>query len=254
MNSPYAPSSWRGLRPSFFWIIVAALPVSISSACCLALISIGALAQTIKAPSTTETQQAQSIKPMLRGKVMDPAGAPIVGAGVIVASEGRAAWLSTVSDQSGEFSLALEPGSYTIKINAQGFLEAPRAVTIKSASSEYLDVTLQIATQRDTIVVTDSDTYQASLITSGTKTLTQLRNVPQSITIVTREQIKDQQMLSIGDVVRYTPGITAHQGENNRDQIIFRGNSSSADFFLNGMRDDVQYYRDLYNLDRVEVL
>jgi len=185
---------------------------------------------------------------------MDPAGAPIVGAGVIVAPEGRAAWLSTVSDQSGEFSLALEPGSYTIKINAQGFLEAPRAVTIKSASSEYLEVTLQIATQRDTIVVTDSDTYQAPLITSGTKTLTQLRNVPQSITVVTREQIKDQQMLSIGDVVRYTPGITAHQGENNRDQIIFRGNSSSADFFLNGVRDDVQYYRDLYNLDRVEVL
>ncbi len=61
-------------------------------------------------------------------------------------------------------------------------------------------------------------------------------------------------MLSIGDVVRYVPGITAHQGENNRDQIIFRGNSSSADFFLNGVRDDVQYYRDLYNLDRVEAL
>src|SRR5262245_48590271 len=61
-------------------------------------------------------------------------------------------------------------------------------------------------------------------------------------------------MLSLGDVARYVPGITAHQGENNRDQIIFRGNSSSADFFLSGVRDDVQYYRDLYNLDRVEVL
>ena len=39
-------------------------------------------------------------------------------------------------------------------------------------------------------------------------------------------------MMSIGDVVRYVPGITAHQGENNRDQIIIRGNSSSADFFV----------------------
>jgi catecholate siderophore receptor len=58
-----------------------------------------------------------------------------------------------------------------------------------------------------------------------------------------------------GDVVRYVPaGITAHQGENNRDQIIVRGNSSSADFFLNGVRDDVQYYRDLYNVERVEAL
>jgi len=44
------------------------------------------------------------------------------------------------------------------------------------------------------------------------------------------------------------------QGENNRDQMVIRGNSTSADFFLDGVRDDVQYYRDLYNLDRVEVL
>ena len=61
-------------------------------------------------------------------------------------------------------------------------------------------------------------------------------------------------MMSIGDVVRYVPGMTAHQGENNRDQVIIRGNSSSADFFVNGVRDDVQYYRDLYNLERVEAL
>src|SRR6185369_8918964 len=52
----------------------------------------------------------------------------------------------------------------------------------------------------------------------------------------------------------YVPGVTLHQGENNRDQIIMRGNSSSADFFVDGVRDDVQYYRDLYNLDRVEAL
>jgi len=191
---------------------------------------------------------------MLRGKVADPAGAPIAGARITAVPEGRGAGSSTVSDQSGEFSLSLEPGGYTIKIIAQGFLEAPRTVIIKNTGSEFLEVTLQIAPQRDTVVVIDSNTYQAPLITSGAKTLAPLRDVPQSITVVTREQIKDQQMLSIGDVVRYVPGITAHQGENNRDQIIFRGNSSSADFFLNGVRDDVQYYRDLYNLDRVEAL
>ena len=50
------------------------------------------------------------------------------------------------------------------------------------------------------------------------------------------------------------PASAVHQGENNRDQVIIRGNSSSADFFVDGVRDDVQYYRDLYNLSRVEVL
>ena len=78
--------------------------------------------------------------------------------------------------------------------------------------------------------------------------------MPQSVTVVTKELIKDQIMMSVGDVMRYVPGISVHQGENNRDQVIIRGNSSSADFFVNGVRDDVQYYRDLYNVDRVEAL
>ncbi|HUJ42512.1 MAG TPA: TonB-dependent siderophore receptor [Opitutaceae bacterium] len=99
----------------------------------------------------------------------------------------------------------------------------------------------------------DAD-YQTDSIRTATKTDTALQDVPQSITVVTADQILDQQMTSLEDLVRYVPGVTSHQGENNRDQLIFRGNSSSADFFLNGMRDDVQYYRDLYNLDRVEVL
>ena len=46
----------------------------------------------------------------------------------------------------------------------------------------------------------------------------------------------------------------SQQGENNRDQVVIRGVSSSADFFLNGVRDDVQYFRDLYNVQRVEIL
>src|SRR5581483_6853186 len=59
---------------------------------------------------------------------------------------------------------------------------------------------------------------------------------------------------SVADVVRYVPGITAHQGENNRDQLVIRGNSTSADFYVDGIRDDVQYYRDLYNVERIEAL
>ncbi|MBO0858344.1 MAG: TonB-dependent siderophore receptor [Chloracidobacterium sp.] len=197
---------------------------------------------------------AQIPKATLRGKIVDPAGAPIAGARITVSREGLTSANNTVADGAGEFFLALEPGEYTLRVATQGFLETYRTVTLKDSGAESVEIALQIATQRDTVTVIDTDSYQSPLIASGTKTLTKLHDIPQSITVVTREQIKDQQMLSIGDVVRYTPGITAHQGENNRDQIIFRGNSSSADFFLNGMRDDVQYYRDLYNLDRVEVL
>ena len=54
--------------------------------------------------------------------------------------------------------------------------------------------------------------------------------------------------------MRYVPGVNWHQGEGNRDQIVIRGQSSTADFFVNGMRDDAQIYRDLYNTERLEFL
>lgn len=88
----------------------------------------------------------------------------------------------------------------------------------------------------------------------STKTATPLRDIPQAVTVVTRELMRDQSMQSMADVVRYVPGITMGQGEGNRDQPTIRGNASSADFFVDGVRDDVQYYRDLYNLERVEAL
>ncbi len=45
-----------------------------------------------------------------------------------------------------------------------------------------------------------------------------------------------------------------HQGEGNRDELVIRGVDSSANFFVNGFRDDVQYFRDFYNTQSVEVL
>ena len=86
------------------------------------------------------------------------------------------------------------------------------------------------------------------------KTLTPLRDVPQSVTVVTRSMIVDQSMQSMADVVRYVPGVGMGQGEGNRDTPILRGNSTTADFFVDGVRDDVQYFRDLYNVERVEAL
>ena len=74
------------------------------------------------------------------------------------------------------------------------------------------------------------------------------------MTVINRALIRDQGMQGMSDVVRYVPGITMGQGEGNRDQPTIRGNATTADFFVNGLRDDAQYFRDLYNVERVEAL
>ncbi|MCD6681376.1 MAG: TonB-dependent siderophore receptor [Burkholderiaceae bacterium] len=96
--------------------------------------------------------------------------------------------------------------------------------------------------------------YDARRTTTATKTETPLRDVPQAVTVVPRAVIEDQAMESLADVVRFVPGVTMGQGEGNRDQPVFRGIGSTGDFFVDGIRDDIPYYRDLYNIERVEVL
>jgi catecholate siderophore receptor len=191
---------------------------------------------------------------VLKGRVLDPTSAPVPSAQVTAVADQHRAAPSALTNERGEFSLVLPPGSYSVTVAAAGFVEAVQTVAARDQGTESRDFVLKLAPYGETVTVEAPREYAVDAISSGTKTLTPLRDVPQSVTVTSKEVIRDQLMLSMGDVMRYTPGVSVHQGENNRDQVVIRGNSSSADFFLNGVRDDVQYYRDLYNLDRVEAL
>lgn len=190
---------------------------------------------------------------LFTGRVVDHEGAAVPEVRITVSSQGRQV-ASTFSDRKGEFSIPLGPGEYSLMSNAAGFADASQTIHITETNSGPIQIVLQIAEPTATVTITDTAGYQIPAISTATKTFTPLRDIPQSITVVSKEVAKDQSMQSIADVVRYVPGITSVQGENNRDQVIIRGNSSSADFFLDGTRDDVQYYRDLYNLERLEAL
>jgi catecholate siderophore receptor len=199
--------------------------------------------------------QSTRQKVALQGTILDPSRAAVPGSSVVAENyDSLSPALSTITDQNGEFSFSLAPGKYRIKALAEGFAAAVQNVNLESDKPTTVEILLEIAESSATVTITDTAGYLTDTISSATRTLTPLRDVPQSITVVSKDQIKDQLMQSITDVVTYIPGITAHQGENNRDQLILRGNSTSADFFLNGVRDDVQYYRDLYNVDRIEAL
>ncbi len=102
------------------------------------------------------------------------------------------------------------------------------------------------------IIVTGDVLYSNQI--NALKTPTPIIDVPQSLTITTADQIIRQGFDSVGDIVNYTPGVTNSQGEGHRDAVVFRGVRSTADFFVDGVRDDVEYYRGLYNLEQVEIL
>ena len=110
--------------------------------------------------------------------------------------------------------------------------------------------------ESDTPIIVEGQrsSYGAKSTTTATKTDTPIRDIPQAMTVITKAQIDDQGLRSIGDLLTFVPGASTGTGEANRDQMTLRGNNSTADFFINGLRDDVQYFRDFYNVERVEVL
>ena len=63
------------------------------------------------------------------------------------------------------------------------------------------------------------------------KTPVEVLNVPQTVSIITDEDIRKQGFRQIGDIIRYTPGVNTSQGEGHRDSVVFRGVRSTADFF-----------------------
>ncbi len=180
--------------------------------------------------------------------VTDPSHAAISDAQLVMTPRPAA-----TSDSSGNVAITAAPGNYRITVSKEHFVTVMRDIELPATGLD-MEVVMPVAPVQSTVTVTEGAGYLTEATSSGTKTLTPLQDLPQSVTVISQEQIQDQMMMSIADVVNYVPGVTAIQGENNRDQLVIRGNSTSADFFLNGVRDDVQFFRDLYNLDRVEVL
>lgn len=128
-------------------------------------------------------------------------------------------------------------------------------VALLSSPAHAQDQSLGSVTVTDT-PIDDSEaqtSYKVSRSISATRTDTPLIDVPQSVNVISVKQIEDQAANSIGDAIRYVPGVFSAQGEGNRETLVFRGNSTTGDFFVDGVRDDVQTYRDLYNIERLEI-
>lgn len=196
----------------------------------------------------------ESLAGTVRGRVVDQNGGAVSGARIVARRLGTGLVSETSTDKEGDFSLELTRGEYTLAISADGFAETVVRVDLKTALQQIEPAVLSVKGAEATVTVSDDAPYSNAEVRSATKTFAPMHDIPQSIAVIKSEQIREQSLTSIADVVRYIPGVQSHQGENNRDEVIIRGNKSNADFYRDGVRDDVQYHRDLYNTDRMEAL
>ena len=179
--------------------------------------------------------------PRAAGTVVDATGAPVAAATVrVLGTE-----VATASDAEGRFALEVEAAR--VEVSYPGF--APAEIDVRA------DKTVKVVLVPEGVAEHVTVRGVAPLrTTTAMRTDTLLRDVPQAVTVIPRAAIRDQAMRGMSDAIRFVPGVGVAQGEGNRDQLVFRGNSSTSDFFVDGVRDDVQHIRDLYNVERIEAL
>lgn len=97
-------------------------------------------------------------------------------------------------------------------------------------------------------------TYNPPTATSATKVEAPLRDIPQTVNVVPQQVLQDQGAHSMESVLKWVPGIGLSHGDGQRDQVTIRGFTAIGDQFIDGLRDDALYFRDLSNIEQVEVI
>ncbi|VVN76777.1 Catecholate siderophore receptor Fiu [Pseudomonas fluorescens] len=99
----------------------------------------------------------------------------------------------------------------------------------------------------------DVDDPRVKEVSTATRTATPVRYVPQAIDSVKTSNVLDYGTNDLGKALSGIPNVSS--GADTRfDSLRIRGFDASNDFYLDGIRDDSQYVRDLHNIERVEVL
>lgn len=127
-------------------------------------------------------------------------------------------------------------------------LSAPAFAQTKTASDASLPE-VSVKSSRET-----PPTYNPPTASSATKIEAPLRDIPQTVNVVPQSLLRDQGVRSMQDVMKSVPGIGLSHGDGQRDQVTIRGFTAIADQFIDGMRDDALYFRDLSNIEQVEVI
>ncbi|MFD0666192.1 TonB-dependent receptor [Ramlibacter sp. MAHUQ-53] len=124
---------------------------------------------------------------------------------------------------------------------------APATTPARTLATVEVKEKAEIAEGKDSVRATQSR------IGRGTQ---ELRDIPQSVTVVTERLMDDRNLDTVKDALRNTAGVSFMAAEGGEEDVRLRGFpvQGAGDMFIDGMRDPAIYDRDTFALDRLEVL
>ncbi|PVD49608.1 TonB-dependent siderophore receptor [Terrimonas sp.] len=170
----------------------------------------------------------------LKIKVKSQEG-PLPGASVVINNGDK----NGITDHDGEFEWKnVTPGEYEVKISMLGYISQTKTLTIQNEEKTHLNFTLEkqyVDLQTVEITGRKETGYKNTNSFTATKTETPIREIPQSISYVTKELINDQMAFKMMDVLKNISGVSQNSYTNNK--YVLRGfESESKQTLINGLK------------------
>jgi catecholate siderophore receptor len=198
---------------------------------------------------------SQSVGKCFEGTVKDANDAVIISADVLVKDSNGKTIERTRTDFEGKFRIGcFEKGLYVLNISSKGMATVEKKIQFSKEKAQVSEIVLETRGISEVVNVEIEPIYITSVSQSVTKTATPLFDIPQSVEIVNRQLIDSQAVRSMQDALSNVTAVSVAQGEGRRDQFFIRGFSAIGDQFVDGVRDDALYYRDLANIEQIEVV
>ena len=189
----------------------------------------------------------------LEGTILDSTGAAVAGAEVVLRPAAGAREWRILTDSAGRFVLhAVPDGQYSIRVGAAGFTAAEQRVTIAGQKS-VITVTLSPAAVSESVSVR-AETYQEKAASIGSKTDTPLIDLPQAISVVNRQLLSDQRVLTLEEALKNVAGVKAGGYYRDWDYYRIRGFDAAFTTYIDGLRGTNGPAEEMFGLERVEVI
>jgi catecholate siderophore receptor len=185
--------------------------------------------------------------------ILDESGGVLPGAKVHFAGAAGAS-ADVVADAAGSFHVDLLSGTYRVSAVEAGYQQVEQPLELHAGAATRLTLMLKIEKNVETVTVTATDGYATTVQTTGSRVPIRVLDLPQSTYTVTHQLLEDRGANSVKDALAGVPGVQPTLGEGRRDSFDIRGFSSQTDQYIDGVRDDAQYFRDLSNTEQLDVV
>ena len=187
-------------------------------------------------------------------RVLDPTGAAVTGAEVLIQQDQKSPTPVAGAELGVYRAEATPAGTYLVTVVKPGFAPLSREIRVTPGRLSLVSLTLSPQGLSEYVSVEGASPFAPPPVISGTRTPMKALDVPQTIDVVPQALIKSQTALSMQDALANVPGVMPQLGEGRRDQTAIRGFSAVNDVYIDGVRDDAKYYRDLSSLEQIEVV